>query len=105
MRKIPVTVKAMAARSVDAIPDGGKWQPKWDGFRCLLARDGHAVRMYSKSGQDLSRYRMCSRMLRTNCAAVAICKCEIFHFIYKASPTAMRADIAMFKLPLPMRLG
>jgi ATP-dependent DNA ligase len=48
----------MEARSVDTIPVGGHWQyePKWDGFRCLLARDGKTVTMTSKSGQDLTRY-------------------------------------------------
>jgi ATP-dependent DNA ligase len=48
----------MEARSVDAVPIGEEWQyePKWDGFRCLLARDVDAVGMYSKSGQDLGRY-------------------------------------------------
>jgi ATP-dependent DNA ligase len=57
MRKTSVTVKAMEARSVDAIPDriAVAVRAEWDGFRCLLARDGDAVGMYSKSGQDLSR--------------------------------------------------
>src|SRR3954468_13987489 len=48
----------MEARSVDAIPRGDEWQyePKWDGFRCLLTRrDGH-VTLQSKSGEDLTRY-------------------------------------------------
>ncbi len=51
-------IEAMEARSVDAIPIGEEWQyePKWDGFRCLLTRDADAVTMYSKSGQDLRRY-------------------------------------------------
>lgn len=49
---------AMEARSVDAIPQGEGWQyePKWDGFRCLMARDGDEVRLQSKSGEDLTRY-------------------------------------------------
>jgi len=49
---------AMEARSVDAIPRGGEWQyePKWDGFRCLLSRDGDKVDLRSKSGEDLTRY-------------------------------------------------
>jgi ATP-dependent DNA ligase len=36
----------------------GVWQyePKWDGFRCLVYRDGPRVAMWSKSGQDLTRY-------------------------------------------------
>src|SRR5882724_10316077 len=49
---------AMEARSVDAIPRGSEWQyePKWDGFRCLLSRDGDRVELRSKSGEDLTRY-------------------------------------------------
>lgn len=48
----------MEARSVDSIPTGPQWQyePKWDGFRCLIARRGNAVSLTSKSGQDLGRY-------------------------------------------------
>ncbi len=49
---------AMEARSVDAIPRGEDWQyePKWDGFRCLLSREGATVTMQSKAGEDLARY-------------------------------------------------
>ncbi|WP_283809222.1 ATP-dependent DNA ligase [Bradyrhizobium pachyrhizi] len=49
---------AMEARSVDAIPRGKEWQyePKWDGFRCLLKREGRKVDLRSKSGEDLGRY-------------------------------------------------
>lgn len=48
----------MEARSVDAIPRGGEWQyePKWDGFRCLMFREGSKVDLRSKSGEDLTRY-------------------------------------------------
>ena len=48
----------MEARSVDAIPRGGEWQyePKWDGFRCLLSRLANKVELRSKSGEDLTRY-------------------------------------------------
>lgn len=49
---------AMEARSVDAIPRGPEWQyePKWDGFRCLIWRRGKTVELRSKSGEDLGRY-------------------------------------------------
>src|ERR1700712_1655081 len=49
---------AMEARSVDAIPRGTEWQyePKWDGFRCLLSRNAGSVALRSKSGEDLTRY-------------------------------------------------
>jgi ATP-dependent DNA ligase len=48
----------MEARLVDALPDGGGWQyePKWDGFRCLVFRDGADVALMSKSGKPLARY-------------------------------------------------
>src|SRR3954468_9495507 len=48
----------MEARSVDTIPRGEEWQyePKWDGFRCLLSRHGSKVDLRSKSGEDLARY-------------------------------------------------
>src|ERR1700726_70016 len=49
---------AMEARSVDTIPRGPEWQfePKWDGFRCLLSRDGTEVDLRSKLGEGLTRY-------------------------------------------------
>lgn len=48
----------MEARSVDAIPRGAQWQyePKWDGFRCLLTRRAGKVDLRSKSGEYLGRY-------------------------------------------------
>jgi len=47
----------MEALSVDTIPIGKEWQyePKWDGFRCLIFR-GRAVELQSKAGQPLTRY-------------------------------------------------
>jgi ATP-dependent DNA ligase len=46
------------AKSVTEIPSGPQWQfePKWDGFRCLVFRDGDKVALQSKSGQPLGRY-------------------------------------------------
>src|SRR5512132_1801236 len=48
----------MEALSVDEIPTGSGWQyePKWDGFRCLLFRNGRNVVLQSKSGRPLTRY-------------------------------------------------
>jgi ATP-dependent DNA ligase len=48
----------MEALSVDEIPTGKEWQyePKWDGFRCLVFRDGGKVELQSKSSQSLTRY-------------------------------------------------
>ena len=51
-------MEPMEAESVTELPRGAQWQyePKWDGFRCLLACDGRGVRMQSKGGRDLVRY-------------------------------------------------
>src|SRR6185295_7828426 len=48
----------MEALSVDEIPVGPEWQyePKWDGFRCLVFRDRRSVTLQSKSGKPLTRY-------------------------------------------------
>jgi len=48
----------MEALSVDEVPVGPEWQyePKWDGFRCLIFRDNKSVSLQSKSGQLLTRY-------------------------------------------------
>ena len=48
----------MEAESVAQLPRGTQWQyePKWDGFRCLLIHDSERVTMQSKGGRDLIRY-------------------------------------------------
>jgi ATP-dependent DNA ligase len=57
---LPLTppLPPMEAKSVGELPDGGGWQyePKWDGFRCLVFRSGEAVELQSKSGKPLGRY-------------------------------------------------
>jgi ATP-dependent DNA ligase len=48
----------MEALSVDEIPTGTQWryEPKWDGFRCLASRDGEEIQLQSKSGRPMTRY-------------------------------------------------
>ena len=48
----------MEALLVNEVPTGERWQyePKWDGFRCLMFRDGDEVYLQSKAGQPLARY-------------------------------------------------
>src|SRR3954453_17662682 len=55
---VPETLETMDAKLVAEIPTGDQWQyePKWDGFRCLIFRDGEHVELRSRSGQPLSRY-------------------------------------------------
>jgi ATP-dependent DNA ligase len=56
---LPLTTHPMEAKTADTLPaDGGPWQyePKWDGFRCLVFKEGEAVELRAKSGKPLGRY-------------------------------------------------
>ena len=51
-------VQPMLAKSVKGVPqDGGySFEPKWDGFRCLVFRDGDEVELTSRNTKPLTRY-------------------------------------------------
>jgi ATP-dependent DNA ligase len=51
-------IRPMEALLVEDLPGEAGWQfePKWDGFRCLVVRDGDDVALWSKSGKPLGRY-------------------------------------------------
>ncbi|MEQ8841745.1 MAG: ATP-dependent DNA ligase [Acidimicrobiales bacterium] len=57
---LPVTppVKPMLAKAVDGIPEIGDlaFEPKWDGFRCIVFRDGDEVHLGSRNEKPLTRY-------------------------------------------------
>ncbi|HMF88285.1 MAG TPA: ATP-dependent DNA ligase [Gemmatimonadaceae bacterium] len=48
----------MLSRSADALPDGDGWQfePKWDGFRTLVFRDGDEIMLQSRDSRPMNRY-------------------------------------------------
>ena len=59
--KLPVQppLEPMLAKAQTKVPDdAGVWsyEPKWDGFRALVFRDGDEVALISRSGKDLGRY-------------------------------------------------
>lgn len=58
--RLPVNppVLPMLAKRVGELPDGGGWifEPKWDGFRALMFRDGDEVLIQSRDGKPLNRY-------------------------------------------------
>jgi ATP-dependent DNA ligase len=49
-------VKPMLAKSQSAIPPGMVYEPKWDGFRCIVFRDGDEVELGSRNEKPLTRY-------------------------------------------------
>jgi ATP-dependent DNA ligase len=57
---LPVSppVEPMLSRAAERIPDGPGWryEPKWDGFRAVVFRDGPDVHIGSRNGQPLQRF-------------------------------------------------
>ncbi|WP_141279536.1 ATP-dependent DNA ligase [Pseudonocardia hydrocarbonoxydans] len=49
-------VKPMLAKPVAAIPDGQLYEPKWDGFRSIIFRDGDDVEIGSRNEKPMTRY-------------------------------------------------
>jgi ATP-dependent DNA ligase len=51
-------LEPMLATSVPELPlaDGMTYEPKWDGFRCIIFRDGDEVELASRGGKTLTRY-------------------------------------------------
>src|SRR3954462_13207354 len=62
--RLPVMppVKPMLAKSVKQMPmpadmpEGLLYEPKWDGFRCIVFRDGDDVELGSRNERPLTRY-------------------------------------------------
>src|SRR5712692_8601646 len=48
----------MLAKRVDELPAEGDWifEPKWDGFRALVFRDGDEIFIQSRDEKPLNRY-------------------------------------------------
>jgi ATP-dependent DNA ligase len=57
---LPVSppIAPMLAKRVDEIPEGDTWlfEPKWDGFRALVFRDGDEIFIQSRDQKSLNRY-------------------------------------------------
>jgi ATP-dependent DNA ligase len=96
---LPITlpVSPMLAKSVQGVPapdsvaGGLAYEPKWDGFRCLVLRDGEEVELASRGSKPLTRYfpelvRAVLEYLPQRCAVDA----EIV--VRKGPPGAQRLD-------------
>src|SRR3546814_11280972 len=51
-------VKPMLAKAVHEVPrqEGLRYEPKWDGFRCIVFRDGDEIELGSRNDRPLTRY-------------------------------------------------
>ncbi len=48
----------MLSKRIEELPSGGTWifEPKWDGFRALVFRDGDEILIQSRDEKSLNRY-------------------------------------------------
>jgi ATP-dependent DNA ligase len=51
-------LKPQLARPAKEVPTGEGWcyEPKWDGFRTVVFRDGDQIRLQSRNGRPMNRY-------------------------------------------------
>lgn len=49
-------IPPMLSKSVPTIPPGASYEPKWDGFRSILFRDGDEVELGSRNERPMTRY-------------------------------------------------
>jgi ATP-dependent DNA ligase len=51
-------IKPQLAKSARELPAGDDWcyEPKWDGFRTIVFRDGDDVHLQSRNGRPMNRY-------------------------------------------------
>ncbi|MFV0460322.1 MAG: ATP-dependent DNA ligase [Actinomycetales bacterium] len=65
-------LEPMLAKSVAAPPPGQVYEPKWDGFRALVFRDGDDVQIHSRNAREIGRFfpevvQACLRGLPEHC--------------------------------------
>ncbi len=57
---LPLTppIAPMLAKLTEGIPTGDGWsyEPKWDGFRCIVFRDGDHIELHSRDKRPFNRY-------------------------------------------------
>ena len=58
MSLIDRPLKPALAKPAKSLPTSGEWifEPKWDGFRAVVHKDGDVIGIDSRSGTDLTRY-------------------------------------------------
>jgi ATP-dependent DNA ligase len=54
----PLPIHPMLAKAEDELPKGAGWvyEPKWDGFRAVMARTSDGVQLWSRQGKRLDDY-------------------------------------------------
>jgi ATP-dependent DNA ligase len=73
--EVPLTVQPMEALPVDDLPKGKGWlfEPKYDGFRCILFRDGDLVYLQSRRQRPLGAIFLNLSRLQLICRSSGSC--------------------------------
>jgi bifunctional non-homologous end joining protein LigD len=75
-RPAPAFITPMAARAVKVLPEGDEWlyEPKLDGYRALLLKDGAQIRILSRNEKDLTPMypRVAAAALRLNAGQAVV---------------------------------
>ena len=81
----------MLAKRVDDLPVDGSWifEPKWDGFRALIFRDGDEILIQSRDEKPLNRY-----FPEVDRAAAGAVACRAACWMAKSSSPGMAASIS-----------
>ena len=87
-------VKPMLAKPVKGIPQGQFYEPKWDGFRSIIFRDGDEVEIGSRNEKPMTRYfPEVVEAVRANFPQRAVIDGEIIY----ADPAADRLDFEVLQ--------
>lgn len=73
---VPLSLEPMEAEPVQELPSGSGWvfEPKYDGFRCLVFRDGEEVALQSRRQRPLARF---FPEVAANIAALPVSRCVL----------------------------
>src|SRR5579884_3379513 len=87
----------MLAKLQTAIPQGEGWlyEPKWDGFRAIVFRDGDSVEICSRDLRPLQRYF--PELLPTLCSALPE-QCIVDGEIIVSKPDGLDFDALQLRL-------
>lgn len=57
MLSLDLPLEPMLARTATTVPEGDfAYEPKWDGYRCIILRDGDRIELGSRGKKTLTRY-------------------------------------------------
>src|SRR5919199_874840 len=105
-------VKPMLAKAVTKVPtaEGTFYEPKWDGFRCIVFRDGDEVELGSRNERPLTRYfpevvEAVKRLLPERCVIdgeIVVPRGDRLHFealLQRIHPAASRVNLLAEQTP------